>query len=212
MRRVCLQSVLLILVAFCLDLPSTFIFAQTSPATASALIQALKEGRYADALQMSDELLRTEPRSYKLWTIRAVSLERSGHPKEALADYQRALSFAPDYLPALEGAAQLEYKAQSAQAIPLLRRIVAVQPGNGTAHAMLGALEYRQKDYAAAVEDFAAAGNLPASQPDALMAYAISLAHLNRTAAGNRTRQMVLQNFHFLRLAVEEHLQAGGFA
>lgn len=181
MRRVCLQSALLILVAFCLDLSSASAFAQTSPASASTLMQALKEGRYADAVQMSGELLRAEPRSYKLWTIRAVSLEQSGNPKEALTDYQRALSFAPDYLPALEGAAQLEYKAQSVQAIPLLRRIVAIQPGNATAHAMLGALEYRQKDYAKAVEDFTAAGDRPASQPDALMAYAISLAHLNRT-------------------------------
>ncbi|MGB7547520.1 MAG: tetratricopeptide repeat protein [Terracidiphilus sp.] len=177
--RVCLRATLFVLAACLIALPP-FAFGQTVPASVPAVLEALQQGQYDNALRMCGELLRAQPRSEKLWTLRAVGLERSGHPKEALAAYQHALSLAPNYLPALEGAAQLEYKAQSAQAVLSLRRIVSVQPDNATAHAMLGVLEYRQKDYVAAAEDFAAAGDLPASQPEALMAYAICLVHLNR--------------------------------
>jgi len=105
-----------------------------------------------------------------------------GQPKEALAAYQRAIKLAPDYLPALEGAAQLNYKGQSAQAAPLLRHIISLQPVNPTAHAMLGVLEYRHSDYGKAAQDFAAAEQVLDSQPSALMAYSICLARLNRNS------------------------------
>jgi tetratricopeptide (TPR) repeat protein len=145
-------------------------------------MDALQKGRNEDAVHLADELLRVDPRSFKLWTLRAVGLERSSHGEEALASYQHALNIAPDYLPALEGAAQLNYKAQSANAIPQLRRIISAEPQNTTAHGMLGVLEYLQANYAAAAQDFAAAEDMLVSQPDALMAYAICLVHLNRTA------------------------------
>jgi tetratricopeptide (TPR) repeat protein len=154
--------------------------AQTAAVSAPAVLDALQKGQYAEALRLSGELLRTQPRSYKVWTLRAVALEKSGQPKEALAAYEQALKLAPDYLPALEGAAQLNYKSQSAQAIPLLRQIVLLQPANSTAHAMLGSLEYRHGDYAPAAADFAAADEAIGSKPDALMVYALCLAHVNR--------------------------------
>jgi tetratricopeptide (TPR) repeat protein len=191
MRKLLRQAARMIFVTgFVVALPP-LVFPQAVPAT-SAVIAALQKGQNAEAVRMADAMLRTDPRSHQLWTLRAVGLERSGHSREALEAYQRALSFAPDYLPALEGAAQLDYKAQTPQAIPLLRRIVSLQPASATAHAMLGVLEYGQKNYGPAAEDFAVAGGALDSQPDALTDYAICLVHLDRTSeAIARFQQLV---------------------
>lgn len=150
------------------------------PTSTASVVEALQNGKADDALRMCNELLRESPKSPKLWTLRAVALDRSGRTHDALDSYQQALRIAPGYLAALEGAAQLEYKAKSKDAIPLLQRIVVAQPSNQTAHAMLGALEYRQKDYTKAAEDFDAAGDLVRSQPAALMDQSLCLIHLGR--------------------------------
>ncbi len=154
--------------------------AQTPTPTTANIIEAIQKGNYDEALRLSDGLLRADPKSPKLWTLRGLALERSDHPHEALKAYLEALKSAPNYLPALEGAAQLEYKAQSRDAIALLQRILAIQSADPTAHGMLGVFEYRDREYDKAAQDFAAAGDLARSEPSALMAYALSLAHLNR--------------------------------
>jgi len=192
MRKLLRQATLMIVVtSFVIALP-TFAFTQATPASSAAVIAALQKGQNEEAVRMADAMLRADPRSCQLWTLRGVGLERSGHSGEALDAYRRALSFAPDYLPALEGAAQLNYKAQSPQAIPLLRHIVSLQPGSATAHAMLGVLEYGQKNYITAAQDFAAAGDALNSQPGALADYAICLVHLDRASeAVARFQQLV---------------------
>lgn len=159
---------------------SSYVPAQESAASVTSLVQALRSGQNATALQISEELVRANPGSAQIWSLRAMALIRAARSSDALAAYRRALQIAPDYLPALEGAAQLQYRAQSDEAIPLLRRIVKLQPDNKTAHAMLGALESRKKQCEMAVQDFAAASTLVDTQPDALMAYGVCLAHLNR--------------------------------
>jgi tetratricopeptide (TPR) repeat protein len=171
---------------------SAIAFSQASPATVSDVLQALHSGDNAAALRISHQLLRDNPKSPQLWTLRAAVLSRTGQRNQSLAAYQHALALAPDFLPALEGAAELQYKAQSDKAIPLLRRILVLQPKNPTAHAMLGALEARQKQCGPAVEDFAAATTLVDSQPDALMAYGVCLAHLNRHAEAVNPFQKLL--------------------
>jgi len=192
MRKVRRQATTLILAACLMESLSYFAFAQSDPITIASVVDALRKGDNPDALRISAELLRSVPRAYKVWTLRAVALEQADRNKEALDAYRQALTLMPDYLPALEGAAQLNYKAHSAQAASLLRRIVALQPANPTAHAMLGSLEYRHGDYAPAAKDFAAADEAIRSQPDALMDYALSLARLNRLADAIARLQQVL--------------------
>ncbi|MFY9854278.1 MAG: tetratricopeptide repeat protein [Terracidiphilus sp.] len=192
MRRARQQARNLILAACLMAALPLSVLAQTAAVSVSAVLEALQKGQYPDALRLSAELVRTEPQSYKAWTLRAVALEKSGQPKEALAAYEQALKLDPDYLPALEGAAQLSYKSQSAQAIPLLRQIVSLQPANSTAHAMLGTLEYRHGNYAQAAIDFAAADEAIRTQPNALMAYALCLAHVNRFPDAIARLQQVL--------------------
>lgn len=180
MLRVGATAAILALAASLIGAHLPVAWGQESATSANQVIAALRAGHSDDALRMCGELLRAEPQSYKLWTLRAMALDQAHQPKEALASYQHALRLAPDYLPALQGAAQSYYREQSEEAIPLLRRIIAAQPSNPTAHAMLAALEYRKDEYGPAAEDFRAAQSVIGFQPAALMEYAICLAHLSR--------------------------------
>ena len=174
---------------------ASFVFAQSPAPTTANLVEALRSGEYAAALRISDQLLQKDPRSPQLWSLRGAVLGRTGQRNEALVANRHALNLAPNYLLALEGAAELQYRAQSDEAIPFLRRILALQPSNKTAHAMLGALEARQKKCGAAVQDFTAAFELVDTQPDALMAYGVCLSHLNRhtEAAAQFQKLLVLR-------------------
>jgi tetratricopeptide (TPR) repeat protein len=187
----CLKLLLLLAI---LHPSAPCLLSQPAPSI-DGIIAALQARRYDDALKLCAHALQSDPRSPKVWTLRAVALEHTAGQREALAAYQEALKFAPAYLPALEGAAQIEYQAQSTEAFPLLERILAVQPSDATAHAMLGVLDYRNHDYAGAARQFAAAGDLLKSQPSALMDYALSLAHLDRTSeAIELLNQLVAQS------------------
>ncbi len=112
--------------------------------------------------------------------MQGIAFAGLGKQREALADYDAALKLAPNYLPALEGAAQIEYNAGSERATILLNRILKIAPNDPTSHAMLGVLAYKRHDCKAAVEHFAAAGQTVKSQPVALEEYGFCLVHANR--------------------------------
>jgi len=75
------------------------------------------------------------------------------------------LQNSPDYLPALEGAAQIEYNAGSQNAVPLLKRILESRPKDPTTHAMLAVLAEKKGDCTPAVEHFQFVTSLLDSQP-----------------------------------------------
>jgi tetratricopeptide (TPR) repeat protein len=166
--------------------------AQAQQATTAALVGALQQKKYDEAVKISAALVKTTPASAKLWTLRAVALEHTGQVKEAQRAYLRALQADAKYLPALEGAAQLAYESHSDGADALLARIVALQPANETAHAMLGALAYRKGEFAKAVEEFSLAQNAIRARPEAQMEYALSLVHLDRQAEAVTLLQQVV--------------------
>ncbi len=115
-----------------------------------------------------------------------------GNQKAALASYRTALKIAPDYLPALEGAAQEEYDAGSASAVPLLQHILRLQPNDQTSHAMLAVLAYKKGDCSTAVQHFAQSGSLVDSQPGALQEYGACLVELKQTEKAVPIFQQIL--------------------
>ncbi len=94
--------------------------------------------------------------------------------------YKHALQLAPDYLPALEGAAEVEYKLGTAEAVPLLDKIIALHPEDKTSHAMRGVIAFRKGDCKAAIADFGASEPLIDSQSSALEEYGACLVKLNQ--------------------------------
>jgi tetratricopeptide (TPR) repeat protein len=148
-----------------------------------AIRSALQSGRAADALRLAREAIAALSDDPRLDTLEAIAYLQLHQETSALAEFQKALNLSPNYLPALEGAAQLEYKAGNANAaIPLLDRILQAKPDEQTALAMRGMFAARQNDCARAVEDFSKSMVTIGSQPAALAQCGVCLAKLNRLA------------------------------
>jgi tetratricopeptide (TPR) repeat protein len=133
---------------------------------------ALRANQFDRALGLLEPALRQNPKNAQLWTLEAISFSGKSDRKKALDAFRHALQLAPDYLPALEGAAQIEYDNGDPGAGRLLDRLIALRPHDPTTHAMLAVLDYRRADCASALTHFEASESLIDGQPQALEAYA----------------------------------------
>jgi tetratricopeptide (TPR) repeat protein len=157
------------------------VFGQAANDRVSAITSALRSGEFEKALQLIQPALQESPKNPQLWMLQGLAHSGKGNQKAALSSYQNALKIAPDYLPALEGAAQLEYEAGSPSAIPLLHHVLQLRPDDATSHAMLAVLAYEKRDCATAVRHFEHSGSLLDSQPGALQEYGACLMELTQT-------------------------------
>jgi|HubBroStandDraft_6_1064221.scaffolds.fasta_scaffold128247_1 tetratricopeptide (TPR) repeat protein len=177
------NAVALFLLAICTAIAFAALAAAqtgTDATSISAIQSALRAGDNNQALTLVHTQLQNYPKDVKLWTLEGIALTHLGRDKEALAAYNKALAISPDYLAALEGAAELEYKAGSSRAIPLLQRILKVRPDEPTTHAMLAALAYKKHDCATAIEHFQKSSPVLSSQPTALEEYGACLLDLQK--------------------------------
>jgi tetratricopeptide (TPR) repeat protein len=152
------------------------LLAQSNADQNSAVTAALRAGDFAKALELLRPALQQSPGSSQLWTLQGLAYSGEGHKKEALVSFHKALRISPDYLPALEGAAQLEYDMGSGEAGVLLQHVLKLVPNDPTAHAMLAALAYKNHQCPEALPHFAQSGPLLESQPAALWEYGTCLA------------------------------------
>src|ERR1700733_765381 len=128
--------------------------AQTGPDRSAPILSALRANDFAGAVNLSREALAKFPSDPQLWMLQGIGLSAEKHNGEALKAFHHALRLSPDYLPALEGAAQIAYEAGDKEAVPLLRHIVRLQPSEPTSHAMLGALASKEGNCPQAVREF----------------------------------------------------------
>ena len=157
--------------------------AQSSSAGNSGLVaieSALQAQQYDQAIQLSEAELRKTPADKRLWALEGMAWSGKASPGEALKAYNHALTLDRQYIPALEGAAQIEYERRSAAAVSLLQSILAVHPDDPTASTMLGALDYAAKDCEGAIRSFSHGGAVLSSQSAALSAYGACLAQASR--------------------------------
>jgi tetratricopeptide (TPR) repeat protein len=157
-------------------------FTQTPADDVRLIAAALRAKEYDRALQLARSVLRQAPEDPRILTLEGMALSGLDKRSEALSAFGRALRIRPDYVPALEGAAELEYKAGSARAIPLLNRLLKLHPDDPTSHAMLAVMDYKQGDCAAAVEHFRRSASVSASQPAALEEFGGCLVKLKKPA------------------------------
>ena len=155
---------------------------QTPADPASEITSAIRVHDYQRALKIAQTALERSPDDVRLLTLKAIALADLGRDREALAAYNKALQRAPDFLAALEGAAEIQYKSGDERAIPLLDHILKLQPDSATAHAMRAAMAWKKRDCKAAVLHFGLAGSAVSSQPQALEEYGACLVRLERPA------------------------------
>ncbi len=144
----------------------------------SAIIADIRAGKYTEARQKLDYAIKQSPQDAALWTLNGFALSHLGQQKEALASYKQAIQVSPDYLPALEGAAQIEYQLSDQSAVPLLQRIVAIHPADETSHAMLATLAFERRDCRTAADEFRHSQTLTSSNVSSLDEYGSCLLQL----------------------------------
>ena len=154
-------------------------YAQTAT-DVGPITSALRNREFDKALQLLGPALQASPKNPQLWLFQGLAYSEKGDQKAALSSYQNALKIAPKYLPALEGAAQLEYEAGSDAAVPLLQRVLRLRPNDPTSHAMLAVMAYKKRDCATAVQHFAQSASIIDSQPGALQEYGVCLIELKQ--------------------------------
>lgn len=172
----------------------SFLLAQARQNQIASIASALREQQYDKAIELLDTALKQSPGDAQLLTMQGVAYAGRGQKKEALAAFRHAIKISPDNLPALKGAAQIEYDAGSPAGIPVLEHILQLHPNDVTTHGMLAVLEYQQGSCTRAVVHFEKAASLFDSQPSALHAYGTCLAKLKRfeQAAGVFEKSLVL--------------------
>ena len=141
----------------------------------------LRAGHYSDARRMLEKALKESPADAALWTLNGFALSHLGQEKDALASYRRALQLSPEYLPALEGAAEIEYRSSGQAAVPLLKKLVALHPGDETSHAMLATLAFDRRDCGVAVAEFRQARALTSSKVKSLQEYGSCLLQVGQS-------------------------------
>jgi tetratricopeptide (TPR) repeat protein len=171
----------------CLSAASAQLQRQIEP-----IASALQNREFQKALELLHPVLQASPSNAQLWAMQGAAYAGEGSTKEALASYRGALKISPDYLPALEGAIQIEYEAGDAAAIPLLQRVLRLRPADATSHGMLAVLEYQQGNCGAAVVHFEKAGTLFDSKAGALHAHAICLVKLKQPEKAAKIFQQAL--------------------
>ncbi|HLJ77378.1 MAG TPA: tetratricopeptide repeat protein [Acidobacteriaceae bacterium] len=165
---------------------------QSAGDAAASATAALQSGEFDKALALLRPAIQESPRNPQLWMLQGLAESGKGDRKSALASYQSALRISPEYLPALEGAAQLQYEAGNPAAAPLLEHILRLRPGDVTSHAMLAVLDYRKGDCAGAVRHFSQSEPALGSQPGALQEYGFCLLQLKQMDKGLQIFQGLL--------------------
>lgn len=157
-----------------------FAAAQSGSQPIDEITAALRSREYGKAAQLLRAPLQRSPQDPRLWTLQGMALTGEQRKSDALASFRHALAVSPEYLPALEGAAQLEYEIGGREAPALLQRVLRQLPHDPTTHAMLAVLAYRHNNCTAAVSEFEQSSALLESQPVAMAQYGDCLMRLKQ--------------------------------
>jgi tetratricopeptide (TPR) repeat protein len=186
MRRSKLSNLLISLGALIVSVASMLsptLSAQASgnvSASPAEILNALRAQQFDDALRLAQLDLKKFPADKRLWTLRGMALSGKGSTTEALGSFKRALSLDPHYLPALEGAAQAAFRKGSPEAKSFLSTILSEHPEDPTSNAMMGFVQYREKDCKAAIASFQQGQVALGGDANALGAYGYCLATLEQ--------------------------------
>jgi len=119
------------------------------------------------AVRAAEARVRREPTSASAHTVLAALYAQQGLPGLALAEFQAALNYDPEYVPAILGCAGVAVDHGDVQrALRLYRRAVLVMPNHPLAHHNLAQIHLSRRDFAAAQEEFQRAAELDPRNKD----------------------------------------------
>jgi len=157
----------------------------------ASITAALRSGQFQTALELAQAAQRFSPKDVRVLVLEGMALTRLGQDDGALVVLRKAIGIAPDYVPAIEAAAEIEYRLDKPEAAARLKRLLTLRPAEPTAHAMLGAIAWKGGDCAAAVQHFRQAAATVNDQPDALREFGACLLKLKRPEDASRVFQQL---------------------
>lgn len=183
--------------------------------TTAEIVTSLRQGHAAEAEELCDTALSRYPANPRLWTLKGIGFDRLGRYNDALEAYYRALAIAPDYLSALEGAAQDEFRQGNQKAVPLLEHAEKLRPEDSNISLMLGTLAFLRGDCKKAVAYFERDIRLTHSQSQTLEQYGTCLVQANQAKRAVPIFEALLNqqpeneaaryNFAFVQLQVGQY-------
>lgn len=126
-------------------------------------------------MALSRASLQKTPGDYRLWTILGVAFSLHGDSTQALASFDKALHLSPSFAPALKGEVQVLFPSGDKRAIPLLEKIIRLDPSDTVAHEMLANLDRREGNCDSANQQFALAAEAVNQHSESLEAYGYCL-------------------------------------
>ncbi len=157
-----------------LILPASTLGAQAQSQT--DIVTALRNGDAQGALSLAQAALKHAPRDCRLLSLEAIAFTGLHQQQPALQAFEGALAVCPEYLPALVGAAQIEYEQAPPKAIPLLERALKVQPENPQTQGMLATALRLKGNCAGALSHYRSSSVLFPDRPDLQQGYGFCLA------------------------------------
>jgi cytochrome c-type biogenesis protein CcmH/NrfG len=134
---------------------------------------ALRAREFDKALVVLQPELRKSPGNPQTRVPQDLAYSGAGKRKEALPSFQNALQVSPEYLPALEGATQIEYEIGGREAAnpTLLEHVLRLAPADSTADAMVASVAFRKRNCSEAILHYEQSGPPVDSEPVALRQY-----------------------------------------
>ncbi len=155
----------------------------------------LREHHAQAALADAAAALKVQPGDPRLWVLKGLAARELGNAPGAMTAFEEALHLRPDYLPALEGAAETAYGTDPAKAGTYAERVLRLEPGNPTANGMAAMLDFRRGDWTSAAAHFQSSGPGMYMQRGTLEAYADTLGQLGRDAEAEPLFERLLQTW-----------------
>ena len=166
--------------------------ARSQEAGMRTIMGALSAGNLKGALDLIDTKLGGSPGDVRLWVLRGKVLDELGQISESEAAYRKALSVRPDYIQALQGLAELQYRTANPDTQATLTKLISADAADKTGHAMLGVLSFETKQYQTAADHFSIAEPVIKADRTAMWQYAQCLLMIRRPAQAGRIFRMLL--------------------
>ena len=117
-------------------------------------LTALKDNRYADALEEFTAAEREHPDDPRIHNFRGIALARMGNNSEATAEYQKSIRLDPAMEDAYRNLGFIEWNQHRLEpARDALQRAVELSPNDSFAHYYLGRVELDAQHYSQAIQE-----------------------------------------------------------
>lgn len=156
--------------------------AQAQTSQKQTILSLLQARQFAEAEAAARHSLASSPGDCTVQTMLGLALRGEGQELEAYKSFVAATKLCPTLLAAVEGAAEVAYSRRMANAKELLAKVIALRPDDGTAHAMLGALDAESGDCEGSVANYARSPSQVDGSASALQQYGGCLLTLGRAS------------------------------